>query len=825
MIALTWRLFKRDGLAGEWQILLAALTIAVAAMSAVGFFSSRVNLALTQEAHGMLAADVSISSDHALPDGYTQTANQAGLSLANSAQFPTMAIGSIGSKLVTLKAISTSYPLRGKMTMLDPDGNTEVSAKGAPLPGTAWVDSRLMKELDLRLTNTIQLGELKVTVVGVIVKEPDNAVNLMNFTPRVLINIDDLPKTGLVVEGSRVRYRLMLAGPESAVKTFTEQITPQLQRGEQLESLDNARPELKSALERARQFMALTALASVALAAAAIGLAARRYSLRHIDAVAIMACIGVSRRKLLMIFGSQWLLIGLTGCILGAALGYFAQGPLAKMLAPAFSGQLPTAGVGPAFIASTCGLILLLGFGWPSLSVLLRTPGLHALRREFGATPLSVWIVIASMVLALLTLLWLQTSQLQLAIYALLGFGVMALLGYAGGAALLWLINRIKRRLPPDFRVAVSGLSRHRGLTLTQTASLALSAMALLTLTVVRTQLMENWQQSLPADAPNHFFINIQPDQRAIVTETFQKAGIDHVAMQPMVRGRWMKLNDKPVSVDEFKDERARNLAEREFNLSSNTSLASDNLITAGSWFKNSSDVGWSVEEGLAETLHMKLGAQLSFDVAGTLITAKITSLRKVRWDSFKPNFFVLASPGLLEQQPTSYISALYIPADKSGSVETLIRQLPNLTAIDVTAVMANVKQLIDRVSSVVEYLFLFSLASGIVVLYASLAISQDERRAEIALLRTLGSRQKQIWMSLVTETLLIGAIAGLLAATGANLLSFTVSHWLLQLPWSPSYLSFFWGVVGCAGLTLLFTWPWARKLMRTSPALVLRSA
>ena len=818
---LALRLLKRDGQAGEWQILLAALTIAVAAMSAVGFFSARVNHALSREAHGLLAADAVIVSDHVLPEDYGKQAGELGLSQANSATFNTMAIAHSGTKLVTLKAISALYPLRGDMKLYD-EGR-EVVSRGAPYRGTVWVDRRLMHELKLRMTNTLQLGDLKLTVVGVIAREPDNAVNLFNFTPRVLINYEARAATGLLVEGSRVRYRLMLAGDEDKVQRFTDTIATRLQRGEQIESLDNARPELKAALERARQFLALTALASVALAAAAIGLAARRYAQRHLDAVAILRCLGVARRQLLQIYGLQWLSIGLVGCTLGAIAGYIAQGPLANILAPSFPGQLPPSGIAPAFIAAACGLILMTGFGWPALAILLRTPGLRALRRELDAPPLSAWLIGVTMLLALLLLLWLQTAQWQIALYALGGFVVMTLLGFAGGAVLILLVQQSRRWLPAGPRLAVSGLSRHRWLTLTQTASLALGAMALLTLTVVRSQLLDNWQRSLPPDAPNTFLINIQPEQKALVARGL--AAVGPVRLSPMVRGRFSGHNGQALNSARYKDERARSLAEREFNLSSGAAQPGDSVISAGSWFKAGAGAEWSVEEGIAETLDIKLGDELTFDIAGTPVTAPVTSLRKVRWDSFKPNFFVLASPGTLDRQPTSYITALHVPEARADSVQQLVREMPNITAIDVSAVLTSVKQLIDRVSAAVEYLFLFSLASGLVVLYAALATSQDERRAEIALLRTLGSSRQQVWSGLLTELLLAGAVAGLLAAVGANILAWAVSHWLLELAWSPNLASFFWGVAGCALLTLLFTWPWARTLLRTPPAQVLRNA
>lgn len=820
MIQLALRLLKRDGQAGEWQVLLAALFIAVAAMSAVGFFSSRVNKALSNEANSLLAADAVIVSDHELPASYSQLAGELGLRRVDGAQFNTMAIGHTGARLVTLKAVSDDYPLRGELKLQE--GQEEVPTRGAPVPGTAWVDARLLQELRLRVSNTLTLGKLKVSVVGVVAREPDNSVNLFNFTPRVLINHADLEQTGLLVEGSRVRHRLMVAGDEKAVQRFTERITPQLQRGEQLESLDNARPELKAALERARQFLALSALASVALAAAAIGLSARRYARRHLDSVAILRCLGVNRRQVMLLYGLQWLLIGIAGCLLGAAGGYLAQGPLADILAPSFAGQLPPSGIAPAFIAAACGLILLGGFGWPALAVLLRTPGLRALRRELDSPPLSAWLLVLSMLAALLLLLWLQTGQLQLASQALGGFTLMALLGLAGGAVLIVLVQQGRRWLPPGLRLAVSGLTRHRWLTLTQTASLALGAMALLTLTVIRNQLLDNWQASVPATAPNTFLINIQPDQRALLSQSL--SGLGPVTLSPMVRGRWVSLNGQPVNPGKYAEERSRALAEREFYLSSGAASQGEAVLTDGRWFK-AGERAWSVEDKLAERLGIQVGDQLTFDISGSPVTAPVVSLRKVRWDSFQPNFFVLASPGLLEQQPTSYITALYVPPQRSGDIQNLVRQAPNVTAIDVTAVLRSVKHLIDRVSAAVEYLFLFSVASGLVVLYAALAASQDERRAEIALLRTLGCSRRQAWSGLLTELTLTGAVAGLLAALGANLLAWVVSRGLLQLDWALSWSSFVWGVGGCAGLTLLFTWPWARQLLQTPPAQVLRNA
>lgn len=821
MIAIAWRLFRRDGQSGEWQVLLAALVIAVTAMSAVGFFSARVNNALSREAHGLLAADAVVVSDHALPPDYDKLAQELGLERANSATLNTMAIGHSGTRLVTLKAVSERYPLRGDMKLYI-EGR-EVAARGGPLPGTAWVDRRLMQQLDLRLTNTLQIGELRLTVVGVVAREPDNAVNLFNFTPRVLINVADLPATGLLVEGSRVRYRQMVAGEDGAVQRFLQRIEPRLQRGEQLESLDNARPELKAALERARQFLALSALSSVALAAAAIGLAARRYARRHVDSVAILRCLGVLPRQIIILYGLQWLLIGVVGCLAGALLGYIAQGPLASILAPAFTGQLPAAGPLPGLVAAGCGLILMLGFGWPALAILLRTPGLRALRRELNSPPLSVWLVAATMLLALLLLLWLQTGALQLALYALGGFSLMTLLGLAGGAALIFVVQRGRRLLPPGPRLAVAGLSRHRWLTLTQTAALALGAMALLALTVIRSQLLTNWHASLPPDAPNTFLVNIQPDQLASVSSSLSRIG--PVQLLPMVRARLLEINGAQVRPADLPTDQAQRLAEREFNLSTGSQAAAEQDVIAGRWFRKNGPAEWSVESGIAEKLGIKLGDTLTYDIAGTRVSAPVTSLRKVRWDSFKPNFFVLASPGMLESSPTSYITAFYVPPERSDDVQQLVRQLPNITAIDVTEVMKSVKLLIDQVSAAVEYLFLFSIASGLVVLYAALAASQEERRAEIALVRTLGSSRQQVWAGLLTELTLTGMVAGLLAALGANLLAWAVSDWLLDLPWTPSLASFAWGMFGCGLLTVAFTWPWARRLLDTPPAQVLRNA
>ena len=819
-LLLRWSL--REFRHGEWRVLLVALSIAVAAMASVGFFQQRVNSALNQEAHALLAADSVVSSDHPIGPPLYALARSQHLATAETVSFPTMALTASGAQLVSLKAVSQSYPLRGTMQLTGRNGLL-LNTGGAPARGSVWLEPRLLNTLGLHLGDSLQLGSSHFAITRQIVREPDNAMSLFNIAPRAMINADDLPATGLVVEGSRVRYRLLLSGEKENVDRFTNLVGTQLERGQHLESLDNARPELKAALDRARQFLALAALASVALAAAAIALAARRYLLRHMDSAALLVCLGAPHRWVRRLFAVQALIAASIGSGSGLLLGLWVQGPLTRALAPDFAADLPPPSAAPGLIAMACGVVLLLGCMWPALLMLQRTPALRVLRHDLQAPPVAAWLAIGSL-LAILTLLaWWQTGAPGLAVTAIAGFCTLLTAAAGSAALLLWLLRRASQS---GHALGLAGLRRHPWLVLAQIAALSLGVMALLALTVVKTQLLSNWQQSLPADAPNQFLINIQPDQRAGLAAQLRGASITGNAIVPMVRGRLLRINQRRLNPNAYADEQTRMLAEREFNLSSATSLAEDNHLVAGRWWGTSSHAAeFSVEQGIAQRLGIKLGDTLVYDIAGSEVSARVSSIRAVRWDSFRTNFYVLASPGVLDSQPTSYITALYVPPAQTNLIVTLVRSYPNLTVIDVTPVMAQVHQLIDRVSRAVQYLFLFCVAAGITVLYAALAASSDERAAEIALLRTLGASRRQVRSGLLLELATIGALAGALAALGAELLAWAVSRYLLELPWNWSLTPLAIGSLGCAALCVVGTLPWMRRILATPPAQVLRNA
>ena len=528
---------------------------------------------------------------------------------------------------------------------------------------------------------------------------------------------------------------------------------------------------MRQALERAQKFLGLSALLTVVLAAVAIALASRRYVQRHLDPSAIMRCLGAQQNLLLNLYLFQFACLALLGAVLGCALGYVSHYTLYRALAVLVETELPPPSLLPVLQGMAVGL-LLFGFAVPPLLQLRRVPTLRVIRRELGAPGrgLIAGYVVCALVMAGL-MLWIA-GELKLGLYVIGGFAgavaVFALLAWLGLAGLARL-----RNLPflegSGARYALAGLQRHRRGNVIQIVALALGFMAILLLTVTRGELLDAWRKATPADAPNRFVINIQPDQTEAVQATFSKAGLS-ADLAPMVRGRLMRVNGQAVAAADYAEERAQRLVEREFNLSWRGDLPEGNRITGGEWFKATARDEASVEEGLAKTLNLKLGDMLEFDIAGTPVAVRISSLRKLDWDSMRVNFFVLTPPGVLERQPQSMITSFHLPEGQEGFIASLVQRFPNLTVIDVGQILRQLRSVIDQVAQAVQFVFLFTLGAGVVVLYAALTNVLDERRQELAIMRALGAQEAMLRQALRIEFAAIGALAGLIAAGGALL-------------------------------------------------------
>jgi putative ABC transport system permease protein len=622
-------------------------------------------------------------------------------------------------------------------------------------------------------------------VAAIVTLEPDRGINPFAIAPRLLINLADLPASGLIQPGSRVTWRLHVAGEPAAVAAFRDWAKARLGRGEKLEDLENARPEVRNIIERAQRFLRLAALLTVVLAAVAVGLAARRYMQRHLDACAVMRCLGAGERQILLIHGGEFILLGLAATLLGGLLGYLVQGGLQLALAGLIAERLPPPGWQPWAHGLAVGAVLVAGFVLPPLLRLKAVPTVRVLRREWGGPePLSF----ASYLLGLgclAGLMFWMAGDARLGGVVLAGFALAVGVFAVAGRVLLRLSSRIRAR--EGWRIGLANLRRRAGATVVQAVALALGLTTLLLLTLAKDDLLAAWQAKVPPDAPNRFLINVQPGQRAAIAEFFGRAGLPAPRLEPMVRGRLTSVNGRGIGPRDYAEERAQRLVEREFNLSSRDDLPPGNRIVAGRWHAPGAAAQLSVEQGLADTLNLHIGDELSFDIAGRPFVARVASLRKLDWDSMRVNFFVIAPEGSMDDQPTSYITSFHLPAGREVAIGELVRQFPNVTVIDVAALVRQLQATLDQVARAVQLVFGFALLAGLVVLYAALQASAGERSHELAVLRALGGRRRQLRQALIAEFAALGAIAGLLAGLGATAIGTALARWVFQLDYLPT--------------------------------------
>ncbi len=814
------RMLGRDWRAGELRVLAAALVIAVASVTSVAFFGDRVSQALLRDAHQLLGADLALQSDHPWKAQVAEQITGEGLQLAQAANFISMAFHDDKNALAGVKGVTENYPLRGKLRIA-PD----VPVERGPARGTVWLEERLISSLNAPVGSRIRLGRADFEVAAVLTLEPERSANFFNIAPRLMMNLADVPATGLIQTGSRVWYYLYAAGAPEKIRTFEKSVS--LERGQRVDNLESGRPEVRASIERARRFLALTALLAAVLAGVAIALGTRRFVERHLDGCAVMRCLGATQRQLVGLYGFEFALLGIAACAVGVALGYAAQLGIAAFLAGLLQAELPPPGPLPALQGFLVGLVLLLGFALPPLLQLKNVPAVRVIRREGGAPKGSALAAYALGMAVLAALLIWQAGDLALGGYVVGGFTVAVLVFFALSWFFLRLLtNRsllkfVKNR---SVRYGVANLRRHARGNAVQVASLALGLTAVLLLTFTRHDLVEAWRRSAPPDAPNRFLLGVQPDQLAQVKRFLEEKGIGKADLYPMVRGRVVALNGKPVSEADYTEERARRLIEREFNLSYMDSLPGHNQIVAGRWFDPKSHE-LSVEEGIAKTLGWKLGDELSINVGGESFSARITSLRKLRWDSMKVNFFVIAPPRLLAPYAASFISAFRVEPGGEQALNELAARFPNLTVVDVGAAVRQAQAVIDSLITAVEIVFVFALLGGLLVLYSALVATEDERRREAAVMRVYGASRAQVTGAQRAEFLAMGAIAGLLATLGAAAIGQLLARRVFELDLPPSLALWIAGPLAGIALLSLNAWLSSRKVLRVSPALTLRDS
>jgi putative ABC transport system permease protein len=824
-LPLAWRRLRRGRRSGELAILAVAVAIAVASHAAVSLFSDRVARAIAQQTGDTLGADVIFTDREPLPAAWVDQLRDTGAALTPVVQFPTVVFAGDSTALVSVKAVEAGFPLRGRLTSA-PLPFAEVDREGGlPAEGEAWADARLWQELGVQAPGTeVQLGDRVLRLTRVVVEEPGRGAGFNDLAPRLLVRSADLDGSGLMGEGARVRYAWLAAG-DDAVQTRLDALT--VPDGIRRTAPEDARPELRTALRRADAFLAVASSAASLLAAAAIALCAWQFGLRLRDEVALMKCLGAPGGFVLRVLVLMLLMLGLAGGAVGMAVGWAGQAVIVGLLGELMQVQLPPARLGGLFGALGLALLLVLGFALPPLLQARAVPPARVFQRALDA-PRSGWAAHGLAVLAVVALLVWQTGDLRTALAVLFGALGLALLLAALGAVLLRLLAPLRQAGGTAWRFGLGNLVRRRGATVAQLVALGVSLVALLLVTVVRQDLLVQWQDRLPDDTPNYFFINIQPEQVASLTAFFADRDVTPPLMWPMARGRLVALNGEAVTADSFDDPETQRWINRDFNLSWGDQLNPDNRITDGEWWgPDGAGQPWlSADEYAVERLGLQLGDTLTLDFAGTPLTLTVTNFRTVQWDSFQPNFFLLAPPGVLDGTvPTQYLTAIYLPPSERGLLRDLVAQFPNVTALDIEALMNQVRSIMDRVVRAVEFIFLFTLAAGLLVLLAAIEGTRPERAREAALLRTLGAARPVVRAGLLTEYAVMGLLAGFTAAFTAQAVAWGLAVQVFEIPYGPRPVIWLGGALAGAVLVTALGWASLRRVLATPPAAVLRGS
>ncbi|WP_213955300.1 MULTISPECIES: ABC transporter permease [unclassified Variovorax] len=832
-LRLGWRTLWRDLRAGELRLLIVAVLLAVAALTAVGFFADRLKGGLQRDARQLLGGDAVLASDNPTPQAFIARAHALGLQSTGSYGFPTMARADDAqggaTKLVALKAVTTGYPLRGSVqTATTPDA-PGAPTRDVPAPGEAWVDASLLESLALKIGDRVLLGDTDLRIARIITLEPDRGAGFMSFAPRVMLNQADVARTGLVQPASRVSYRFAVAGEARAVKQFSDEVDAGIKKGElrgiRLESFESGRPEMRQTLDRAEKFLNLVALLAALLSAVAVALAARGFAASHLDDCAMLRVLGQSQRTIAGAYAFEFAVVGLVASSLGVAAGFGIHYAFVVLLAGLVETALPAATLWPVGFGLGMGLTLLFAFGLPPVLQLARVPPLRVIRRDVGGLKPASVTVLGIGVLGFAALLIAASSDIKL--------GLIAVGGFAGAVAvfalLSWLAVKVLRRsvnestAPRWLVLATRQISARPVYAVVQVSALAVGLLALVLLVLLRTDLVASWRRATPPDAPNRFVINVMPEQSNDFQKSLRDAGVRKFDWYPMIRGRLVAINDKPVSPDDYTEDRAKRLVDREFNLSNSAEAPPHNSITAGRWTPDAPGEV-SVEEGLSETLGLKLGDKLRFDIGGIPSEARITSLRKVDWGSLHANFFVMYTVATLADVPVTYMGAFRAPETK-GFDNALVRAYPNVTNVDMSATIVQVQRVLDQVVRAVEFLFGFTLAAGLVVLFAAVTATREERAREFAVMRAVGARASLLRQVQRAELAGVGLLAGFLASIVASVIGWALARYVFEFTWTASPWVPIFGSLAGAVLALAAGWWGLREVLRRPVVDTLRRA
>lgn len=818
------RSLVRDFKAGELRVLALALLVAVASVTAVGFFTDRIGRAVERQAGDVLAADLIATSGFEFPDALLAAIDERKLESAQHVRFPSVVVNARDeSQLVAVKAVTDGYPLRGTLKLADiADPTTALPANStAPDAGTIWVDGQLASALELVPGDSLELGAEKFLVSRIILLEPDRGQNAFEFAPRIMIGMDDLVKARLLGEGSRARYTVLMAGPTTELVEVRDFLETEFAEEVRVQGVRDGSPQMTRALDRAQSFLGLASVVTVLLAGAAIALAVRQFAFRQADASAVMRTLGATRGEVILWLVTRLALIALLASVAGILVGWFAQLMLANLLTGWFNLELPAPGFLPPVIGMLTAFIALAGFGLLPIIKAGQVNVMRVLQRDYSGLDNSSIVAGALGILATFLVVFLLSRNLVLSAIVVVGV-VSMLMVFALFGRLM--ISGVRRIAGQRFRLSTAGLQRRAASSTMQLSAFAMGIMALLLISIVRVDLLAAWEQDLPADAPNVFVVNIQPDQVEGFAKQLALQGIETTGIHPMVRARLVSHNGEPIAIEGATEQELRR-GRREYNLSFSNTLPPNNKLVSGEWWATdgSAQPLLSIEQGWAEERGFDIGDTLTFKAAGVEATATIANWREVDWESFQVNFFAVSSPAMLEGLPSTYVTSFHIDEDFVSATTGWVRQFPGIATLDIGAIITRIKSLMDRASLAVEYVFIFTLLAGFCVLLAAVQSSQGERIRESALLRALGASHKQLREAVILEFAVLGAMAGLLAAIFATLIAWQLSIQQFELPFKVNVWLWIIGIFGGALGISIAGYLATRRVLFTPPIVALR--
>jgi putative ABC transport system permease protein len=821
------RMLGREWRSGELGVLLLALTVAVGALTGVGFLVNRISQSVALQANEVLAADLRLEASSAPDERYAREAERRSLRTARTTSLLSVVFSGDQNQLANLRAVSDAYPLRGSIGVSTTVfGTAQLRATG-PRPGEVWPDSKVLAALGIKVGDTVSLGARSFRVSQVLISRPDQGGGFGELAPSLLVNLADLPATRLLQPGSRASHALLFAGEREAIAEFKLWLGRERERGERLRDVREASPQIQSAIDRAGRFLSLASLVAVLLCAITVAMSARRYVKRHLDSVALLKTLGASSNFTLTLSLVQLLLIALAAALLGAAFGYLVQTWLVQALQGLLRADLPPPDLVPLALGFLTAVSLLAGFALPLLLQLSRVPAIRVLRRDMGPPPPAVWLAFGPAIAAVTFLVHWVVRDWTFFLIFVAGLALFIVVLAGAGALLVKCAAALRGTVGVSWRYGVANLSRRRAESIVQIVAFGLGIMILLLLAVVRNDLLSDWRKSLPADLPNFFFINIPPDQREQFFDYLDTEGAKTARALPTIRARLTALNGQPVETMEFDDPRGEGYSRRDQNITWQAELGDDNRIVAGRWWSET-DHGKplvSIADEYQQGLGLKIGDRMTFDVAGETIEAQVASVRQIKWDSFQPNFFLVFPPGLLDDLAGTWMTSAYLKPADGRVIAELVRRFPSVSVFDLDDLLSQVRSVIDKAVFAVQSVFVFTLFAGLTVLLAAVQATRDERRYESAMLRTLGASRATVTRGILAEFTALGLLSGLLAATGASIAGYVLAHRVLQVPYAFDLTIWVTGLLGGATLVAFSGWLATRSVLRQPPASSLRVA